>query len=176
HAPQRRGFYVNKPEDVSNITTWMDGQRVVGSVSINHRPTSWLTHRLIFGLDQSQEDRTDMYPRHPLGENGPLAARSPGERSDFSTLLTNYTGDYAATVTLPITSSIESSTSAGVQYYNRQVANASMVGRVFPAPALNTIGSAAETEASSDYLENTTLGIYLQEQLGFGNNFFVTAA
>jgi TonB-dependent starch-binding outer membrane protein SusC len=176
HAPQRRGFYVNKPEDVANVTTWMDGQRVVGSVAVNHAPTSWLTHRLIFGLDQGQEDRTDMFPRHPLGADGPLAARSLGERSDFSTLLTNYTGDYAATVTVPITAQIESSTSAGIQYYNRQVASANMVGRVFPAPALNTIGSAAETEASSDYLENTTLGVYIQEQLGFGNNFFVTGA
>jgi len=177
HAPARRGFYVQKPEDIANIFLVTDAGRFTGSVTMNHTPTSWMAHRLTFGIDQTDENHTELYPRHPLGAAGPLGGRSLGELREKSFDYTNYTVDYSNTVTAPVTSNIESSTSVGFQYYDRQTVTTSQTGRVFPAPPLITMGATTGTpSASGDFEENVTVGVYLQEQLAFGDNLFVTGA
>ena len=50
------------------------------------------------------------------------------------------------------------------------------IGRIFPATPLTALSAAADREGSGDFLENKTVGLYIQEQLAFGDNFFITGA
>jgi hypothetical protein len=167
HAPQRRGFYVQKPEDIKDIFTTTDNRRFTGSIIMNHNPVSWLAHRFTVGIDRSEEQITTIYPRHPLGAAGPLGGNSLGQRSDNWETLTNFTADYSASVTVPLTETIESRTSVGVQFYESQNNSVSATGRTFAAPGLSTLG-ATSTPASvgGNFSQNKTFGAYVEQRVG----------
>jgi outer membrane receptor protein involved in Fe transport len=77
---------------------------------------------------------------------------------------------------LRLAESLVSSTSAGVQYYKTQRSLRSVFGEIFPTPTVTTVGSAARTEASENFVENATLGTYVQQQFEWRNRVFLTAA
>ena len=175
--PATRGFYRQKPEDVQNIFLLEEAGRFTGSMTLNHTPLSWLAHRLTFGIDDTRENHRELYPRHPTGAAFAGPQGGLGELREKTFDYTNYTLDYAATVTQPVTSNIESSTAVGFQYYDRQIVERSQTGFVFPAPPLTTMGATSGgQEASGSFEENVTVGVYIQEQLAFGDNLFVTGA
>ena len=177
HQPGSRGFYSVPPEAVNEIFQLTETGRFTGSVTMNHAPTSWLSHRLTFGLDDSNEHQSKLYARHELGANGPHGSRSLGELTEWDYFHTNYTVDYSNTITAPVTSNIESATSVGFQYYDRQTVSRRQIGRIFPAPPLTTMSAATGTPSTTgDFEENVTVGVYIQEQLQFGDNLFVTGA
>jgi outer membrane receptor protein involved in Fe transport len=83
---------------------------------------------------------------------------------------------YSATATFDV-ASIQSSTSVGLQYNTYQRENATLYGEIFPAPGLTTISAAAITRGDESWLENKTLGTYIQQQLGMRDQrLFLTAA
>ena len=48
--------------------------------------------------------------------------------------------------------------------------------RSSPWPALSTVGAAARETAHETFVENTTLGFYIQNQFDWDNRLFVTLA
>ena len=175
-APTRRGMDFAVPEDIEDITTWANTNRFTGSTTVNHTPTAWLSQRLTLGVDESHEFATRLYPRSPRGAAGPFGRRALGERTDEASRLSSYTFDYAGTVTIDVNEGLQSATSAGFQYYERKTVSNGAIGRIFPATPLTALSAAADREGSGDFLENKTVGLYIQEQLAFGDNFFITGA
>src|SRR5690606_17978303 len=80
------------------------------------------------------------------------------------------------TLTLPLTSRITSATSWGFQYYNRQNWNTYSRGDNFATPSLTTVGAAAITYGDEQWLENSTVGVYVQEQVDLSQRIFLTGA
>ncbi|HMI46020.1 MAG TPA: TonB-dependent receptor, partial [Gemmatimonadaceae bacterium] len=179
--PAARGFFPNFPPEVPQ-TLYDNAQgvnRFTGSQTINHRPTSWFTHRLILGLDYTGDDSraiehftTDPALIALIG--GTAAAGSIGQTLRHNTIIST---DYSGTARFSLTSSLSSSSSIGGQFYRTELNSSFLGGTGFPGPGVETAGSVA-TPAQSTQTQNinTTIGAYGQQQFGWNDRLFVTGA
>jgi TonB-linked SusC/RagA family outer membrane protein len=173
--PNRMGFWSGTPDSYHALYwTWQDVGRFTGSVQINNNPTSWFSHRLTFGLDQTHTQDHDLMnhdDRYTYYDS--FADRGYADVVDNRV---NYTTlDYSATIKRDITGNLHSSTSVGGQYYRRHDDYVEAYGEGFPVPGLTAVDATTQNRTSSQtYVNNTTVGVYGQEQLNWRDTRFVT--
>jgi TonB-linked SusC/RagA family outer membrane protein len=177
-AGPNRGFLVAPPEVLRAAYFLVeDLSRFNSGITFNHNPFKWLAHRLTVGVDEVNEQAETLVPRLPasfaqfLGPGTITGSKVINKRE-----LTTTTLDYSATATWQATKAIGTKTSVGTQYYRRLTKLGQQTGNGFPAPGITTISSAAVRSATETFVENVTLGVYFQEQLGFKDRFFLTGA
>ncbi|MGH7664159.1 MAG: TonB-dependent receptor domain-containing protein [Gemmatimonadaceae bacterium] len=174
-----RGFILGPPEVFREVyVNTQDIARMTGSLTINHRPFSWLSHRLIAGLDQTEEENKGLgkFVDNPDFLQFFTAVDARGFIAIDNRSITYTTADYSATAELPISSGLVSSTSVGGQLYRRRTDLVSALGLEFPGPGLETVAAAATNTAFQDFVTNTTLGAFVQEQLAWQDRIFITGA
>ena len=174
----RRGFY-DRPSEIEwswyQITDEIN--RFTGSVSVDHRPLSWFSHRLVVGTDVTAQQDIELIPRM----EGDLLNFFSGQITlgqkfiSRSRALYN-TFDYGATIAHDLPRELSSRTSVGAQYYRKMTEFQTALGLGFPAPGVSTTGSAATTSGNDDIVENSTVGMFVQQQIGWRDRVFVTAA
>ncbi len=171
-----RGWRVNPPDfwrDLQEDITGVD--RTAFSLEIRHQPWPWLTNRVIGGMDLTDQTRTVTNfadPDNPYAGVATLEGRKVVDRRETRL----HTLDYAGTVAASLTPMLGSATSWGFQYYNRQVWDTYSRGDNFATPTLTTVGAAAVNYGDEAWLENSTVGVYLQEQLDWDQRIFLTGA
>jgi hypothetical protein len=175
-----RGFAFGFPPEVS-WELWDNKQNVnrfTTSGTVNHRPTSWLSQRLLVGLDYTGDDSRTLErfapptlavyltPTNATGRLGQVLRR--GMR---------YSMDYAATARAGITSSLEAATSVGLQTFRTEETESFLGGTGFPGPGVETVSTTAVrlTSTHSESM-NTTVGGYVQEKLAWRDRLFLTGA
>ncbi len=173
-----RGFNDWPPEVYRVLQDGQDVNRFTGSFTTTYKPFSWMTHRFAVGTDFTQEKNDEFLP---FLTNDTAAFfwgnQSSGYRFQNRRDIVYNTYDYTGTGRVELNPAMSSATSFGVQYYTKAISSITGEGDFFPAPGLETIGSAAQkTGLSDDYLKNNTLGFYLQEILGWHDRLFVTGA
>ena len=173
-----RGFISYPPEVISEaFDFWQDTERFTLSVSANHRPTSWLSHRLNLGQDRVFEDNVQLWERMApeialfFGANTARGGKFVQSRD-----VENTTFDYSATASFDLTNSIRSATTAGAQYYRRFTEFLVTEGNNFPAPGLTVVDALAQTFGGEDFVENSTVGLFVQERIEIGDRLFLTGA
>ena len=174
-----RGFGFGYPPEVvwGVFDNTQELNRFTGSTTFNHRPLNWFAHRLIVGVDQTTEDNQYLQKFVPV-QWKPLFTTS-GAKGQVQQDLRNITylsGDYSGTAKFNLTRSLLSSTSFGGQYYQKRVRSSQVIGLEFPAPGLKVAAAAATRQGSQDFLTNTTVGFYGQEQLAVNDRIFLTGA
>ncbi|MFN0178227.1 MAG: SusC/RagA family TonB-linked outer membrane protein [Gemmatimonadales bacterium] len=174
----RRGFNGAPPEfQWGSRQAVMSINRFTTSVTVNHRPTTWLSQKLTVGLDQTDQasEQLNRFLPPEWVQFNPGVNALGGKFKNRRTV--NYTSfDYSATGRFSLTESINSSTSFGAQYYRRRTDDLTANGTQFVAPGLETVLATAITTSSEDYVENSTLGVYLQQQFGWNDKFYLTGA
>ena len=155
--PGGRGFFPNQPPEIPQ--TLYDNadfvNRFTGSVTFNHRPLDWLSHRLIVGMDFTSETGQSLErfaPPELAALLSPLSAA--GEIAQVQRQNTVVTADYSATAKFNLTSSLVSSTSIGGQFYRIQQDTAFLGGQGFPGPGARgdlRNGDAAPHGSGSDH-------------------------
>lgn len=168
-----RGYIAYLPERYEeDIEGLQDVARSTYSLTLNHRPTEWLSHRLTAGADFTSTENSEFYRTITgVGHTEPQGLKSvENSTTDYLSL------DYAATATLAMTNDVALATSVGVQYHQKQVAWQFSSGERFPVPALETVGAGAIKDADEGFSENKTFGTYVQEQLSWRDRAFLTAA
>ncbi|MDQ2891122.1 MAG: SusC/RagA family TonB-linked outer membrane protein [Gemmatimonadota bacterium] len=177
--PGAYGFYPNVPPAFSQtLYDNSDGlNRFTGSVTINHRPATWLTQRLITGIDYSGEDARDL-ERFAPADLAPFAlSGATGAIYQTLTSSTVATADYSATAKAHVSHAVTSSTSIGGQFYRTETNTSGLGGQGFPGAGITTVSATATALPSSQVqVINTTIGGYGQEELGFNDRLFLTAA
>lgn len=178
--PGARGFYPNFPPEVPQqlYDNFQGINRFTGSGTLNHRPTSWFSHRLITGIDYTGQDSRAL-ERFAPPELAQFLGPVIGAGQIFQTLENNtvITADYSATARAPITSSITSATSVGGQFYRTELNSSSLGGISFPGPGVETVtATAQQSNSTQSQIINTTIGAYFQEQIGFNDRLFITGA
>jgi TonB-dependent SusC/RagA subfamily outer membrane receptor len=173
-----RGFLRARPEEIANNKALRNLNRFTGSATFTHVPVPWFTHRVIIGTDVLNEENTQLFPRRAVPQEfgslalGNLEVDRP--RREYQTL------DYAASATyggLPgLGDNVEFTTSFGIQYYSRTEFIVSGKGQVFPAPQITTLSGAAKTSAGQSFVENKSMGLYVQQEMGWNDRLFLTAA
>lgn len=134
--------------------------------------------RLIFGLDQTTEDNQYLRkhaPEHLQKEFASEAAARGGLTQQLRNIA-YATVDYNVSVTQAVNEGLTSTTSAGFQYYRRRTDSNSITADEFPAPGLRTAAAAARVTGSQDYVTNSTLGMFVQQQFDWNNRIFLTGA
>ena len=175
----RRGWQTAPPESLYRAYNYnQDVNRVTGGITFEHSPTEWFTHRLTGGLDFTDQEISDYTPR--LGETDAqffspeFAAGSKSVRRE-EVLYT--TVEYTGTVSLPVTDDFTTNTSGGFQIYQKSIEFMQAEGQGFPATGVKTIaGAGTYQRGRDDFVENNTVGFFIQEQVGWKDRLFFTAA
>ncbi|MFW5904858.1 MAG: SusC/RagA family TonB-linked outer membrane protein [bacterium] len=170
---RRRGARSFTPEFYWNVTDrTQDLARFTGSIQVNQTPADWFRHRLVLGLDDTRENNQTLTEISPiLLEWSPtaLGGKSVGRRE-----VTNQTVDYNGTFNVDLQSGLTSSTSFGGQYYYRKTEFVSADGSEFALPGLRVVSATAETSASESFVEEVSLGLFVQQEFNSEDRRFLT--
>ncbi|HEU4564246.1 MAG TPA: TonB-dependent receptor [Gemmatimonadaceae bacterium] len=174
----RRGFYSGLPEEYDVLyNIWQDLNRFTGSIRAEHRPTSWFTQRLSVGLDRTREQNVEFTPRVDSLRNSAFGDEALGFKAMTDRQTDYKTVDYAGTASFDVTKSLRSQTSVGGQYYKNGSGYVYAEGSVFPAQGLSSIAATTQGRFNDeDFVEDATLGFFVQEQLGWNDRLFITGA
>ena len=151
--------------------------RFTGSVTVNHRPLGWLSHRLTVGQDQTDEGSQQLnryLPPEWVQFNPGVAAL--GLKFTQRRTLSYLTLDYNASAQAKVSQNIASTSTFGAQYYRRREDLVWAQGEQFPAPDLETIAATAVVRGFDDFVENTTVGFFGQQQLAWREKLYLTGA
>ncbi len=168
-----RGYIAYLPERyVNDIDGFQEVLRTTYNLTANHRPTDWFTHRLTVGADLTDTKNSELYrPIDGVGHFQPQGQKTVQQQQS-----SYVTTDYSGTVELDLLDRLTTATSFGVQYYKKERAWFWARGDNFPIRALETVSAGATKFAEEGFLENKTLGAYLQEQVSWENRIFLTGA
>jgi len=178
-ANPRRGFNSGLPESYDDFYEFYQVvDRFTGGIQVSQALNKWLKHRLNVGTDRTHEENSelgrrteDSLTRALLGTSG-LGYRDMTFRS-----INNYTADYSATALFDLRPDIRSTTSFGTQYYRNRFEISCAFGSQFPSVGITTVSATTTGRGTChDIEEDATLGLYLQEQIGWQDKLFLTAA
>jgi TonB-dependent SusC/RagA subfamily outer membrane receptor len=173
-----RGFLVAPVDAFANVYNYDQGlDRYQASMTVSHRPTSWLSHRLSAGQDLTDQSLEILIPVVPAKYTPFFSATfNQGSKSieRVKTLLN--TVDYSATATFRPKKRLGSSTSVGFQYYRTKVDGQALSGQQFPAPGVTTVSGTSIRTSSEASVEDVTVGLYAQQQFSWNDRLFLTGA
>lgn len=171
-----RGFMVGPPEAQNDIIFAEELNRGTASVTATHRPTSWLSQRLVAGFDLTDAKVENFWPRVPAGGFPAYAGLSSGRKTSAYRRGINTTFDYNVSATFDVTPEINSVTAVGGQYFTKERLETFARGDELPNSAVSTVGAAAQTRGDEDFVEAKSVGFFIQETVGWRDQLFVTAA
>lgn len=181
--PWTHCLYSSLPEAYDETYNfWQNLNRLSSSVRFDHTPATWFTHRLTAGVDRTAEQNVYFTPRiDSLLASTQIGSDALGSKDIEDRQITYASLDYAATASKTFRTDFTSATTAGAQYYRDNTHFTHAAGCVFPLAGLTDIS--ATTQACpglplpvEDGFGNATLGVYGQEQLGWRDMLFLTAA
>lgn len=167
------GYQFYRPEDYNHVFAYDDLNKTTASVTIRHAPTPWFRQHLTIGPDYSNDKSSNLVERVP---NGPFFDLSNGFKSGAELSGVFFTADYGASADWAVNKTLIATSSAGVQYYHKQFDRLHATGQTFAIPGPSDITGAADRQADESFQENKTFGVYAQEQVGWNNRVFLTAA
>ena len=173
-----QGFNGAPPAADLVLQDWQDLNRITASATLTYNPFPWFSNRIAIGTDVTQEGNGEYVP---YLTNDTLAnfwgASAKGYRYNQQHQATYNTYDYNGSVHFALPKSWNTKTSGGVQYYTNKHTYISGEGDYFPAPGLQTIGSAGTILPSFDnWTQNNTFGFYGQQEFAFADRLFLTGA
>ncbi len=145
-------------------------------LKVNPQGLPWLQNRLILGRDRATEDEIDLTRREEFAPNHWFGSRGLGRKELDVKEVTINTFDFSSTAAWQVTSSLGTATSIGAQYFKTTTLDTFLRGDEFATFALTTVGAAARTESDEDFLQNITMGAYVQEQFDWEQRLFLTLA
>jgi TonB-linked SusC/RagA family outer membrane protein len=174
----RRGWNSGLPEQYDAFYEFYQiVDRFTGGIQLNHSPNSWFKQRLNFGTDRTHEENSELGRRVEDSLANALIGTGLGYRSMTLRSINNYTADYSASAIFDFSKAIRSTTSAGAQYYRNRYETVTAYGEKFPAVGITTVSATTSAKATGhDIEEDATVGLYGQEQIGWNDKLFVTAA
>lgn len=170
------GFLGFGPELANQWDVQNRDERYIIGATVNYNPTSWFSNRLVMGLDNQNRRVTDFTPIDQTGRAPFGSTRRYGYIDQEIRPIHNWTLDYSGTVSTDFGENYSSAFSAGMQLNSRKSEFYSATGEGLVANNLNLVSSAAVNRGGQDITEQSSLGFYVQEQIGWKNRLFATAA
>jgi len=174
----RLDFYQEHlPYDVGKLDTRRAYSKFTGSGTLNFTSGDWLSARAIVGIDKAWDKNTNLWPLEvdlaPVYEEtatGLITINKPTTE--------NLSTDVSATARFDVMAGVGTATSIGGQYYQESLESFENHGYGFPSPLSTTVNQTPPAAAiiNYDYVENKSVGFYVQEELSFNDRLFLTAA
>lgn len=148
-------------------------QHYNGSVGLNFRPAKSIIIDGTFGVDFTNQFSEEV---RPFGWNIDrfTGAEVEGSRRTSDRNSLNLSGDLKAKHSVQLGENFESNFIVGGQVFKEKTVIESASGINFPGPDFDVTSAASQQEVFETVLENTTLGIYAQEQVGFQEYLYAT--
>jgi TonB-linked SusC/RagA family outer membrane protein len=171
-----RGFSNTPPEEWKLIEGRANNDRTTLSFTGDYNPFSWMSHRLVTGLDVGAENNSLLYPRMPLGAQDPIGSLGTGQKTANRASRSFLTLDYSGNLKYGWGEAYKFTTSVGLQHYRNEVTTIFATATTFPAEPIQTIGGGAQTTGNETFVANATVGMFVQQQAAWNNRVFLTAA
>jgi TonB-dependent starch-binding outer membrane protein SusC len=171
--PGWRGF---GPGLINGYDNQTKSERLMLGLTAQYQPWSWFKNRLILGLDKQDRKNAEFFAIDTTGRAPWGAIQATGTISLYLPTTHTWTVDYAGTVSLALTPTLRSDFSGGLQLNSRERRSTWGFGEGLVANNLNLVGAAAVTRADESFSKQTSLGFYVQEQLGWRDRVYGTAA
>jgi TonB-linked SusC/RagA family outer membrane protein len=168
----RMGNLTANFDKLATIRNTQAVDRAVAGLQLHWRPLGWLTNRLVTGIDFIQTADVNFVPVDP---DRPFGPDSRGFIDDRRTTHRTLSFDYAATAEARLSSSLNTSTTVGAQYFrtnNRMVGCTGSEG--FASNTAIACDAALTFSGSSNAIENVELGALFQQHLEYKDYLFAT--
>jgi TonB-dependent SusC/RagA subfamily outer membrane receptor len=170
------GFRNFMPEFSNKHSRINRQERLMLGVTGNYNPWPWFQNRLTIGLDRTDRSNTSQNQIDVTGLAPFGATAATGTIGIDYNLQHLWTVDYSGTVSVDLSENWSSSFSSGMQLTKRRTQSHNISGQGLVSNNLNLVSAAATRNAGQGYSEQTSLGFYVQEQVGWRDRVFATAA
>ncbi|MHB1169434.1 MAG: SusC/RagA family TonB-linked outer membrane protein [Longimicrobiales bacterium] len=170
------GFKSYHPEFSNHYNRHLEQERFTVGVTAQYTPWDWWQNKVTVGMDRRQMqnfNQNDIDQTGGILYSGNSALGHAGIDTDNVWL---WTADVGSTLSFDVNDDWTSASSVGMQLTKRTFESFDIDGWGFVANSLNLIGDASIRDASQGFSEQTSLGFYVQEQVGFKNRLFLTGA
>jgi len=172
--PLNSGWAFTRAEQANEYNNTTRSDRLTLGTTVNILPLEWFRNRLTVGLDYTASLAQVLSP--PGSTDADFAGLPGGAIAQRTPRTYVYTVDYAGNIDRPLSSDVMSTTSFGVQAISSRNEVLSATGTGLGAPDITLISAATSTVGGNSFSERKSLGFFLQEQIGWKNRVFVTAA
>lgn len=171
--PTSRGWLVGQtPEEVFALDVREDVERFLGSIGANWQAMPWLSVVGTTGVDYFNRRNKSTVPPNKVF----FGSLPEGQRQSNSTGVWNYTANGSATANFALTPEVRSTTTLGVQFTQETIQGNRAFGAKLLAGTGSLQGTAARFGVGEANTDNKTLGGLLQQQVGWRDRLFATAA
>ncbi len=170
-----RGFYSSPPEEWRKVESRADNDRTTLSTELRFTPFAWMTHKVVTGIDLNSETESVLWPRQPEGRNHFFGNQGLGDKDVTRGSTQVVTVDYSGSAKWNL-SDFAMTSSVGFQYFRRSSSYIEATGQDFPAVPITTVSGGAVRTGGETFVENATVGVYGQQEFGWKNRLFLTAA
>ncbi|MEP6732077.1 MAG: SusC/RagA family TonB-linked outer membrane protein [bacterium] len=161
------------PTAIFSINTRQVVQRLIGGLTSNWTPASWLAVNGTFGADIDHRNDNETLPPNALLIN---ASSAEGYRNVYRAIVTNYTSSVNASATYEKSPSLKFVTTAGTQYTDVGFTRTDALGAKLLAGTGSLAGTTARFQVSETNNFVRTLGFIGREQLSWKDRVFLTGA
>lgn len=151
-------------------------ERMTVGLTGNWAPVEWFRHRLTLGLDKQNYRETDFFQQDTTGRAPWGSINATGSVTHEIPNIHRWTLDYSGSVEADLSDALNSVFSAGMQLNARTYRGFFAIGEGLVSNNLNLVGAAASRDADEQIAEQTSLGFYFQEQVGWRDRVYVTGA
>jgi len=147
--------------------------RTTPSVQASYTPFEGFTNRLTLGADLVRTNASQFFPKNDRNWYSAIAnTGSIGVTEQYTSI---YTADYLGNLnnTFGRNGWISSNLSFGTQWINTLSESVGATGQGFVTNSNNIVSAATTTTASQSYGQQISFGLFLQEQIGFNDRFFI---
>ena len=175
-APWESGFLGFSPDVTNEFDNQNRLERTTLGVTGNWAPIDWFRNKLTLGMDRTNYIETGFTRQDTTGRAPWGAISATGVIDHEIAAIHRWTVDYAGTVRRNLPRNLSSATSAGAQLNARKRRSFDASGEGLVANNLNLVGAAASRDADEDISEQTSLGFFFEERLGWRDRVYATGA
>lgn len=168
----QQGWFTVTPAQANQYDNQTRSNRVTIGTTMNYHPVTWFRNRLTLGLDWNNGLATLLAPPNAPVLTGDTLGLS-AQRVPRTTL---YTLDYSGSVDRNIGQNLVSTTSFGSQVIASTSEALVATGRGLGSPDVTLIGTTTTITAGNSFSANNSVGYYVQQQFGWRDRLFATAA
>lgn len=163
-------YFVSANEDIFLRDNFQQLERFTGSGTVNWRPFDFLTNRLTIGYDEYSTQTRGIVPVDP---ELPFGDESRGDIARMDLVTKVLTLEAYSSAEAQLNDDVRSRTTVGVQFTDDQAEFTTAIGRRFPAGS-PTVGNSVENEGGDGFGRTKTLGVFVEQQIGYRDRLFVT--
>ena len=180
--PAGLNYFTIAPEVFNTYENVTSSNRFIIGGTTNYRFTDQLSTKLTVGYDLNA-GQAEVYFAPAVPGTNPFTARASfdydntkGLMAEGRPLYKHLSVDWTALFARPINADLMSNFSAGMQYLTSSNERTETYGQDLGAAGVRSISAAAVTWGDESFTEQKSLGLYVQEQVGWRDRLFVTGA